>query len=228
PAVDPLFRTAAVHHGTHVTGVILTGYLNDGTSGAAAIKQCGGTIVVQDPAEAEAPAMPESVLKHVGADHCVTLEEMGPLLLKLMQSRPIEPLNRQDLSNLRLESEIAAMRHQDDTIVDKLGCRTTLTCPECQGVLWEITDEHLLRYRCHTGHAYTAEWLAGDQAAGLERSLYGALKSLSECKTLALRLASQAEKEGDATTHRQLKEKAAQLSEATEQIRVLLANDGMT
>jgi two-component system chemotaxis response regulator CheB len=83
PAIDPLFRSAAVHFGGRVIGVVLTGFLNDGTAGLRAIKRCGGLAVVQDPADAIAPEMPRSALRHVAVDHCVPLDALGALLARL-------------------------------------------------------------------------------------------------------------------------------------------------
>ncbi|MBV8537472.1 MAG: chemotaxis protein CheB, partial [Alphaproteobacteria bacterium] len=60
PAIDPLFRSAAVSFGPRALGVILSGFTSqDGVSGLQAIKRCGGTTVVQDPNDAEHEGMPE-------------------------------------------------------------------------------------------------------------------------------------------------------------------------
>ncbi|RYY23475.1 MAG: chemotaxis protein CheB, partial [Sphingobacteriaceae bacterium] len=88
PAIDPLFRSAAVAFGNRVTGVILTGYLDDGTAGLIAIQRCGGTCIVQDPKEADYPDMPTNALNQVKVDYCVPIAEMGPILLKLMARKP--------------------------------------------------------------------------------------------------------------------------------------------
>ena len=77
PAIDPLFRSAALQYGSRVIGVVLTGMLDDGSAGLRAIKDCGGTAVVQDPADAEAPSMPKSALACVEADHVVPLAALG-------------------------------------------------------------------------------------------------------------------------------------------------------
>ena len=88
PAIDPLFRSAALSHGQRVIGVILSGGLDDGSAGLWSIKEFGGTAVVQNPLNAEVPSMPESALRAVEADHVVTAAEIGPLLKRLVE----EPL----------------------------------------------------------------------------------------------------------------------------------------
>ena len=80
PAIDPLFRSAALSRGPFAIGVVLTGMLDDGSAGLRAIKDCGGTAVVQDPADALAPDMPRNALACVEADHVVPLAVLGPLL----------------------------------------------------------------------------------------------------------------------------------------------------
>ena len=83
PAIDPLFRSAALAHGPRVIGVILTGRQDDGTAGLRAVKACGGITVVQDPADAEEPGMPTSALRHVQVDHCVPLRLLGDVLARI-------------------------------------------------------------------------------------------------------------------------------------------------
>jgi two-component system chemotaxis response regulator CheB len=83
PAIDPLFRSAALQYGPRAIGVVLTGMLDDGSAGLRAIKDCGGTAVVQDPADADAPSMPQSALACVEADHVVPLAALGALLYSL-------------------------------------------------------------------------------------------------------------------------------------------------
>jgi len=91
PAIDPLFRSAALAQGPRVIGVLLSGRLDDGTAGLGAIKQCGGLVVVQDPDDAEHPEMPRSALAHVAVDCCVPGSELAPTLQRLV-ALPLVPV----------------------------------------------------------------------------------------------------------------------------------------
>src|SRR5205085_3197560 len=65
PAIDPLFRSAAVTYGPDVIGVILTGQMDDGSAGLKAVKECGGLAIVQDPKTAAEPEMPRNAMRSV-------------------------------------------------------------------------------------------------------------------------------------------------------------------
>jgi two-component system, chemotaxis family, protein-glutamate methylesterase/glutaminase len=187
PAIDPLFRSAACSFGSGTIGVILTGSLNDGTAGLRAIKRCGGLAVVQDPAEAPFRDMPASAVRHVGIDHCLAVGEMADLLARLVLEppRPAVPIP----GDIRLEAAIAAEEHAEMSSEDQLGVPAPFTCPECQGPLWEIADPSMLRYRCHTGHAFTAETMIEAQADEAEQILWKLLRSHQQRAELARRLA---------------------------------------
>jgi len=83
PAIDPLFASAAKTYGSRVIGVLLTGRLNDGTTGLYEVKRYGGITIVQDPSDAISPGMPASALKHVAVDHCVALAAMPRVLFRV-------------------------------------------------------------------------------------------------------------------------------------------------
>src|SRR5262249_27709624 len=106
PAIDPLFRSAALSYGPRVIGVVLTGFLDDGSSGLRAIKRCGGITVVQDPADAEYPDMPMNALSRTQVDHLVSLRQMPDLLRRLVAEPAGKPVEVP--ADIRLEVEIAA------------------------------------------------------------------------------------------------------------------------
>ena len=192
PAIDPMFRSVAVNYGSRAVGVILSGRLNDGSSGLHAIKRCGGIAVVQDPRDAQYPDMPTSALASTPVDHVVRLDEIAALLSRLaaQAARPGPP----PPADLRREVSIAAQRDSSMGGNDELGERSLLTCPECHGLLWEIKDGGLVRYRCHVGHAFTLEALEAEQATELDRALASALRALNERIHVVRRLAEEARK----------------------------------
>jgi two-component system, chemotaxis family, protein-glutamate methylesterase/glutaminase len=157
PAIDPMFRSAAVCCGPRTIGLVMTGYLNDGASGLHAIKRCGGVTVVQDPADAAIPEMPRNAMKRVEADHVASVAELPKLIEELVRLPESESSPVPD--DIQLEADIAISGHTGMKGMEILGERSVLACPDCHGVLWEIKDGDLTRYRCHIGHAYTDEAL---------------------------------------------------------------------
>ncbi len=190
PAIDPLFRSAAVDFGGRVIGVVLSGGLNDGTAGLIAIKRCGGLAVVQDPDDALLGDMPASALRHADVDHCVPIARMAALLARLV-AEPAGPTPEIPKS-IRLEAAIAAQEAGGVDSVDRLGEPSQLTCPECHGAMWEIRTEGQLRYRCHVGHAYTAETMLAAEEEEVERLLTTLLRSHRERALLVRRVAEAA------------------------------------
>jgi two-component system, chemotaxis family, protein-glutamate methylesterase/glutaminase len=186
PAIDPLFRTAAVNHGPRVTGVVLTGLLNDGASGLWAVEQCGGTAIVQD--DAEFPDMPRSASAAVAGARHVTLERLPDILAALAAEAAPEPVAVPD--SLRLEARLteSAMTNLEDWH-ELPGSTTNFTCPECSGAIQEVEVDGVTRFRCRVGHAYSASDLLIDKARAVEESLWVALQSLEERAEMLERLA---------------------------------------
>lgn len=182
PAIDPLFRAAAVAHGPRVIGVVLTGLLDDGTSGLDAVHQCGGVTVVQEPADAAYPDMPQSALNGTVVDHCLPLRQMGGLLAKLVngRARRRKPVPR----HVAIEAAIAERVLSDVDAVEALGDQVPYNCPSCGGVLWEMSLKGVRRYRCHTGHAFTDPALLVAQTEKIEETLWVSLRMLEERRNL--------------------------------------------
>src|SRR5262245_50028813 len=158
PSIDPLLRSAGLCCGPRSVGVVLTGTLGDGAAGLAALKRCGGITVVQDPDDAAYPEMPAAALRQSRPDHVVSLAAMGSLLEQLLGMPQGPAISVPDA--VKAEVEIARNGYADMpihdrvTLMDRLGRRSVLACPDCHGVMWEIEDGALVRYRCHVGHAY--------------------------------------------------------------------------
>ncbi|MDQ1831344.1 chemotaxis protein CheB [Massilia scottii] len=189
PAIDPLFRSAAIEFGNRVIGVVLTGYLDDGTSGMEVIRRCGGICVIQDPSDAAYPDMPQNVLNHVKVDHCVPLAEMGSLLTRLALHHRGASIRVPD--DVAVEAKIAQRVLSDLESVEFLGTQVPFNCPGCGGVLWQMKVGNRLRFRCHTGHAYTAAALLAEQAEKMEETLWVALRMFEENKNLLVRMGAE-------------------------------------
>jgi len=190
PAVDPLFRSAAQVYGAGVIGVVLTGNLDDGTAGLWTIKRLGGVTIVQDPNEALFPSMPASALQHVPVDHVVPVQEIAPLLARLLLSPAGGETPDPAPASLEVEMKIAAGQNAVDAGVEQIGEPSRFACPECHGVLLRMKEGGPSRFRCHTGHAYSAGSLVAAVNNGVEEALWAAVRSLEESALLMQQLSA--------------------------------------
>ena len=180
PAIDPLFRSAAIERGRGVIGIVMTGMLNDGTAGLQDIKDCGGIAIVQHPDDATEPSMPQSALRYVDVDHCTTVDAMAVLLEGLITRVPSEPTHFRDQQEIQTEHRVH--RGQGNTLaeLDRIGARAAIVCPECGGTLWRLMTNGMAKFRCHTGHAYSMQSLEHEQARLSEESLTAAMRAMQE------------------------------------------------
>jgi two-component system chemotaxis response regulator CheB len=220
PAVDPLFRSAARHHGAGVMGVILSGALDDGSYGLKVLKESGGVAVVQDPGEATFPSMPANAIRVVDVDQVAPAGEIADLIVtwaatptsgERVMARKNEP-----------ESQNAAESTNVQEMEEEFGSPSGLTCPECGGALWEIQDGELIRYRCHVGHQLSIEGLDAEQQNAVENALWSAIRVLEEHADLRNRMARRAEAGGMQTVSEAFSRSARDSEQQAHTIRELL------
>ncbi len=221
PSIDLLFRSAAAAYGERVAGVVLSGSLGDGAAGLAAIKEAGGVALVQDPEEAAFADMPLSALDAVAIDRKLRAAQIGRIIPEIVDDAP----DRIDTADAKPNNgqELQAVK----------GNPSLLTCPDCNGMLWEVRNGNLVQYRCRIGHGFSSDALETAQDEAIERAMWAALRALEESAALAERLAEQArqinqpfsgkrfaakasERKGYAATLRKLLETEPGIESATE------------
>jgi two-component system chemotaxis response regulator CheB len=221
PAIDPLFRSAALEWGSRVIGVVLTGMLDDGSAGLRAVKDCGGIAVVQDPSDAAEPSMPESAMSSTNVDHVVPLDQLAGLLYGLVNAEAPPPIPmRSQPSYVRLEHDVSLGEHAQENL-RALGKPSTFTCPDCGGVLFELSGAPI-RYRCHTGHAFGVLSLAHAQEDVTDATLWSALRSMQEKEAILRTLASV--QPAGSERGRQALEEADEIAVAAAALRKLVQN----
>jgi two-component system chemotaxis response regulator CheB len=222
PAVDPLFRSAARVYAGRVIGVILTGTLDDGTAGVAAVREAGGVTIVQDPDEAFAPGMPRSAVASGKVDHVVTLRDIGMLIGALVEEDAPSRLPAGEHPHLRpMEPDLATMPLALRG-TDRPGTPSVFTCPECHGTLWESDEHGLLRFRCRVGHIYSPESMIAAQTDEVDRALWVALRTLEERAAMAHRLAERGRDRNQRGVDQAFTQRARDTEEEASRIRDLL------
>jgi two-component system chemotaxis response regulator CheB len=217
PAIDALFRSAALYHGPRVIGVLLSGLLSDGAAGLNAIKRCGGMTVVQDPADAMSDEMPRRAMEATTIDLCVPGATMGDVLSELVREQPGAALPIPP--EIRLEVEIAAGERIGSDRLVSVGDPVALTCPACGGVLSEVRDSRPMRFRCQVGHGFTADTLAKEQESRVDEALRVALRIIEERAELVQRMAADGRRSGRLAVAETYEARAAEYREYADMIR---------
>jgi two-component system, chemotaxis family, protein-glutamate methylesterase/glutaminase len=220
PSIDALFRSAAAAYDSRVIGIVLTGLMQDGTSGMQAIKKSGGTCIVQDPDEAEYPDMPLSVLNNVEVDYCVSLQDMGAILIE--KTHDGVPKKHQVPNDIKIEAQIAERVAVNMDVVKELGERSSFTCPDCGGGLWQMKEGDVVRFRCYTGHVYTQDEYEEKNREGIENTLWVALRMMEERKQLMEKMAKEENSKGWVHSANAKEERAVEMTTHIDRLKQLL------
>lgn len=220
PAIDPLFRSAALWGGPRTIGVVLSGRNDDGTAGLHAIKSCGGLAIVQDPDDAEEPAMPASAMQYVAVDHRLPANRIAAALTDLVGQPVAAALPPPET----LVREHAAGFEKDRPMenLEAIGKPSPLVCPDCNGTLFELEGTRPQRFRCHTGHAFTIRSLRDGQAEATEMALWTAVRALQEKETILRKLAELDRIAGDEHHAQESDAQAERISDQVSTLRRLI------
>lgn len=180
PTINVLFRSVAESCGPRAIGVVLSGTLDDGTAGLWAIKERGGRAYVQEPEDAMHDSMPRSALEHVAVDGVATAALLASLIKDAVVAVSAAAPGWFTGSGLGFESRLAAGVSRKEDAVYQIGQPSRYACPECHGVLAEIVEGSIIRFRCHTGHGYSMQTLAAEIDREIDDSLWNAARGLEE------------------------------------------------
>ena len=222
PAVDPMFRSAAVRFGPRVIGVVLSGNLDDGTSGLAAIKRHGGLALVQDPRDAVFDSMPRSALEHVRVDRAATAHELSDVIVRCVND-PVPdgatvPVLHDVRENEYSEADVSAIESPDE----HPGEVSAFSCPDCGGVVWRIQEGDFVRFRCRVGHGWTAEALIVEQADQVDDALWAALRALEERASLLRTIVARYVRSGSKSLAARFQAQAEQIEARARLVRDLI------
>lgn len=194
PAIDALFRSAALAFGPRVIGVVLSGLLDDGAAGLHAIKARGGLALVQHPLDAEAPDMPRAALEAAEVDHVADQGALGAIIAAATGTEAAEAGPVTD--DLRLEVEIALGRRLGSAALRAIAEPAVMTCPQCHGALSAIAAPGPLRFRCQIGHAFGGATLSAAQAEEVRQAVQLAMRLMEERAELVQKMANDARMHG--------------------------------
>ncbi len=227
PSHDAMLRSVALDCGPYAVGVVLTGLLDDGAAGLAAVSRYGGTCLVQDPADSEQPSMPRAARAAVPSARCVPLAEIAREVVRAVDQTP-QPAPRVDQAQRALDlAEVSSGLHGSPVLPDGSppGTPSPFACPDCSGVLNQVPDGDVVRFRCRTGHAWTAESLGAQQAERVEESLWVALRVLEERADLSRRLSADATRGGRDWAAAHLLRQADEAERSAATVRGVLEHD---
>lgn len=221
PAVDVLFRTAATALGSRVTGVVLSGSLDDGAAGLLAVKLRGGRTLVQDPDEALHPGMPKAAIAAAEVDEVLPVKEIAHRLAELVgeYAPPAPPVSEL----MEMESAMANLDPGAMNERERPGVPSGWSCPDCSGTLFQVEEGGLVRFRCRVGHGWSPAALVAQQSASLDTALWVALRTLEEKAALSGELGQRAAERGHRLTAQQFSQQSEEALQAATMVRDLIS-----
>jgi two-component system, chemotaxis family, protein-glutamate methylesterase/glutaminase len=222
PAIDVLFRSAAVAHGARVIGVILSGALDDGAAGMVALRLRGGVGVVQDPDEAQHSSMPQAAIDAAVVDHVVPAAKIPDLVLDLLDGQSPPTASDQASELMTREVAMVAQHTTGANLHDHPGEPSAFVCPDCSGPLYEVGEGNLTRYRCRVGHGWSPLSLAKQHSTLAENALWTAAETLEEKAVLRAQLGRRADEAGHRAAAQYFRRTADAAREHARQIRHLI------
>ena len=156
--------------------------------------------MVQDPDDALVSSMPLNAMKHVAVDYCLPLVEIAPLLVRLSSQSAEEEGAYPVSEELDIEVKIAKEDKAIDIGILKLGEWSPFTCPECHGALLQMKEGSFLRFRCHTGHAFSINSLLAELTESVEDMMWTAIRSIQESTMLMRHMAQHLSGNGGGAT----------------------------
>jgi two-component system, chemotaxis family, protein-glutamate methylesterase/glutaminase len=178
PSVDALFRSAARWRGPRAVAVQLSGSLDDGAVGFAAVDAAGGACIVQDPADAIHPSMPRAALAVVPGAEVLAGKDIAYGIQNLLAER-IEPTPFRPDTDLITETDMAE-KYAEGGPDRRPGRPAALSCPDCTGGMNVVESRGVVHYTCHTGHIWSPQSLLAAQQDKVEEALWTALSILDE------------------------------------------------
>jgi two-component system, chemotaxis family, protein-glutamate methylesterase/glutaminase len=229
PAINPLFRSAALAYGRKVIGIVLSGMLDDGAAGLAEIKRLKGLCIAQEPVDAMFGEMPRSAIAEANPHLCLTAVEIREFLVSLETLKSKTGLAKAKLlrsCHPNISPPRVPIRKLAPTkwkkIEQSFGPATGLICPDCGGPLWESEPGKAQQFRCLTGHAYSPQTLLSAQGGATERAMWAALRALEERAELQHRLAARARAEQNKPSARTFDSRAKETDLHAENLRQLI------
>ena len=202
PAIDPLLRTAAREYGPRVIGVVLSGLQDDGSAGLYAIKQRNGIAIVQDPRDATWKDMPRHAITYAEPQYVLAASEIASTLVELvgprkssvhMKEKSFAARKPNGKNGGRKPTSSPALQEPEvnqhtSYASEGEGAPSVFACPECHGVLWELKNGKITRFRCRVGHTYSPESLGTELSAASEAALWAAVRALEEKAAMQRRI----------------------------------------
>jgi two-component system chemotaxis response regulator CheB len=224
PAVDPLFRAAARWCGPRVIGVVLSGTLDDGAAGLAAIAGRGGATLVQRPEGAKFDGMPKAALIAVPGATSVPAAQLAKVITELV-GQPVQPAAEGPDEALIWETDMSAFGGSD---ARQAGRPVGLGCPECTGGMHVVRTGNAVHYACHAGHSYAPQALLAARDESIESALWTAISALEEKRMVLTELAARAEQAGDHDAHLRHQAAAQQMERAADLLRKQALSSGQS